>query len=140
MRQLNRQVSADLETIAHKCLQKDPAKRYATAQELADDLGRYLHGEPIVARPVGTLERVAKWVGRNRVVAALLATVAMAILAGTGLSAWFAYQSNKEAITARNAEREADEQRGQAIDNAKEARDALHAGPSRVRPVPGSLD
>jgi serine/threonine protein kinase len=59
-------VPKDLETIAAKCLEKDPARRYASAGAVADDLARYLAGEPVVARPRGPVVRLARWVGRHR--------------------------------------------------------------------------
>ena len=75
----------DVETIALKCLQKDPARRYESGTALAEDLRRFRSGETILARPVGPLARTARWCRRNPVVASLLATL-LVVLSG-GLAA-----------------------------------------------------
>jgi tetratricopeptide (TPR) repeat protein len=78
-------IARDLETICLKCLHKEPARRYATAEELADDLRRYREGEPVRARPVGRGERLLKWARRRPAVAALagcLLLAAGAVVAG----------------------------------------------------------
>ena len=72
---LNPRTPPDLETICLKCLQKSPERRYETAAALADDLDRFLRGEAITARPVGRVERCARWVRRNPTRAALLVSV-----------------------------------------------------------------
>ena len=71
----------DLETICLRCLAKDPRKRYATALELAEDLERFLAGEPIHARPVGPVERSWRWCQAHPSGAGLMAVAAMAIVA-----------------------------------------------------------
>jgi serine/threonine protein kinase/tetratricopeptide (TPR) repeat protein len=80
-RRLRAELPYDLETICLKCLQKDPGRRYPSAGELADDLGRFVNGEPIQARPATTPERVFKWAKRHPTLATLWAVSSLAVVA-----------------------------------------------------------
>lgn len=80
--QLNSQVPADLDTLCLKCLEKDPSRRFPTAAALAQELHRFLHGEPIHSRPITQWERARKWCQRNPAVASLSAPVAIVLLEG----------------------------------------------------------
>jgi WD40 repeat protein len=84
LRLLNPSIPRDLETITLKCLEKEPSRRYQTAQELADELGRFLRGEPIHARPVTPPERLWRW-GRRKPVLALL-IVLLHVVGAAGLA------------------------------------------------------
>jgi tetratricopeptide (TPR) repeat protein len=92
LREFDATIPRDVETIALKCLEKEPAKRYASGKELADDLTRFLLDSPIVARRATAPERIVRWCRRNTAVAALggaavmLLIVALAILAISNLA------------------------------------------------------
>src|SRR5262249_14373032 len=105
-RRLNDKVPRDLETICLKAMAKAPARRYATAQELADDLRRWLNGEPIRARPVGRVERLGRWCRRNPVATSLLVAVTLGSAFGlTHLSQLSSYLMRESAL--ESAEQEA---------------------------------
>jgi WD40 repeat protein/tRNA A-37 threonylcarbamoyl transferase component Bud32 len=106
-----RQLDRDLETITLKCLSKDKTHRYATAEALAEDLERWLRGEPISARPAGKLERVVKYIKRKPVTAALAASLLallFLILIGGPLIAMREYGLRREIeVNAQKAEKAA---------------------------------
>ena len=79
-RKLNPSIPADLETIALKCLEKEPARRYSSAQELAADLGRFLHHEPVSARPISTTARALRWCKRKPLATGLIALATILVL------------------------------------------------------------
>ena len=79
-RLLNPGVPRDLQTICTKCLEKDPKRRYASAQELADELGRFLRDEPIQARPIAPAGKLARWCRRNPALASAVGVGAALLL------------------------------------------------------------
>jgi len=89
-------VDSDLEALTLKCLEKDPKKRYASAQELSDDLDRYARGEPISARPIGPLGRSWRWCKRKPGKAALVAMV-LVVLFAVPLSVYGLVMAEREA-------------------------------------------
>jgi WD40 repeat protein len=90
-RQLNPEVPRDLETVWLQCLRKEPSRRYDSAQEMADELQRYLRGEPVRARPLGAFGRAWRWARRNPGIATLATIISLLLTAlaiGGTLSAW----------------------------------------------------
>lgn len=81
-RQRNPNLPLDLDAIILKCLHRDPARRYASARELADDLARYVEGRPVQARPLNTAQRMARWARREPRLAATLLLAIGALLGG----------------------------------------------------------
>jgi hypothetical protein len=152
-RKLNSRVPRDLETIGLKCLQKRPERRYATATDLAADLRRWLDGNPILARPVGRFERLARWSQRNPVIAGLSLALTFVVLGGLVASTYAAMtlaKQNRE-LTLANGRASREEQL--ALRNLYDARmnllqinwDNNRIGPclellSQTRPRPGETD
>lgn len=81
-RRLNSKIPRDLETVALKCLEKNPSRRYASAETLAADLRRWLDGRPITARPVSPVVHARRWCRRQPVVAILAATLVLTLIGG----------------------------------------------------------
>jgi WD40 repeat protein/tetratricopeptide (TPR) repeat protein/tRNA A-37 threonylcarbamoyl transferase component Bud32 len=141
-RRVNDKIPADLETICLKAMAKEPVKRYPTAGALAEDLHRFLRGEPILARPVGRTERLWRWTRRNPVLAGLTAGVFVLLAAtatATSVGYWnvsranrameeqrdLAVQRGAEAVRLRDdearAHRQADDERRQARENLRQS-------------------
>ena len=106
-RMLNANVPRDLETICLKCLEKDPGRRYHSAQALAEDLERFLEGEPILARPISTSGKVWRWCHRNPRLAGALGMILMLLITvavGSTVAAFrIAEARNAEEIERRRA-------------------------------------
>lgn len=143
---LNPNVDRDLDTICLKCLEKDPSRRYGSAEALATDLDRWRCHEPILARPSTPLERTAKWIRRNRGAFAALSVIALLLAAGTSVSTWLALKESKawkeefkQRIVAQNAQaqaivmqKKAEAATMQADANLRQAEWLVYAGKLRL--------
>jgi serine/threonine-protein kinase len=101
----HRPLPPDLDAIVLMALRKEPDRRYAAAGQLADDLGRYLRGEPVRARPDTAGYRLRKFVTRHRGAVALAALVAALLLGATGFS-WQQARARSDALAVAEAERD----------------------------------
>ncbi|MGA2255324.1 MAG: serine/threonine-protein kinase [Thermoguttaceae bacterium] len=127
-RKLQTRIPRDLETICLKCMEKDPARRYATAGELAEDLKRSLDNRPIRARPAGRLGRLWRWSKRQPVVALLTVTLAISLILGTCVSTYFAVEawSRAKVETVLRYEAERQTRLAEALRLAGESREMLN--------------
>ncbi len=109
---LRRMLAGDLDMIALKALRKEPARRYASAEQLAVDIRCYLEGKPVTARPDTLTYRTSKFIGRH--VAALLgsALVTLGLVTATGVTAWHAHVARRERAAAEQANAESQEVTG----------------------------
>jgi WD40 repeat protein/serine/threonine protein kinase len=133
-RLLNPGLPRDLETICLKCLEKEPKKRYRTAQALAEEVDRFLLDEPILARPVSRRERVWRWCTRKPALAGSLAALVVAMAAGMAGVTWqwrrAEQNAGNEAAQRQRADRErehAEQQRQRAEREELTARRYLYA-------------
>jgi hypothetical protein len=140
-RDLDPRVPRDLETIVLKAMNKDPARRYPTAADMADDLRRFLEDRPIRARPAGAAERLAKWARRHPALAGLLLGVLLVTALGfAGVSSALVYalagwsEADQQRHRADGARQTAQDAREQEAGQRRRAEASLHlARMARVR-------
>ncbi len=116
-RSLNDGIPRDLETIILKSMQKDPARRYDSAGELQQDLQRYLNGQPISARPIGSIERGVRWCRRYPLIAGLCAAVLALCVSVASVSSYAALrisESRDDAVSAKDKAQQSASRRGRA--------------------------
>src|SRR5205814_6077268 len=116
------EIDQDLDWIVMRCLEKDRARRYETANGLASDIQRHLNSEPVVACPPSKLYRFQKMVRRNKVAFTATAAVSAALLIGFGVATWMFFQERSAKQEQERLRQLADAARNQAKEDAKNAR------------------
>jgi tetratricopeptide (TPR) repeat protein len=132
-RSIDARIPRDLETIVMKAIDKDVRRRYQSADEMAEDLQRFVNDEPIKARRIGSAERLGRWCRRNPAVAGLMAAVLLLMAAGTAVSTWQAVVANRARaeLAAKNDELTDEQAKVQArFDMAMKAIALFHTGVS----------
>ena len=112
LRRLDESIPMDLDTISLKCLEKNPDRRFQTAIEFADELDRFLNGHPIHSRPISTTTRFLKWVQRHRLLASLVAVLALtniALIISMGRFATAITQAEQKAAAAEKSKQQTEE-------------------------------
>ncbi|MCA9248427.1 MAG: protein kinase, partial [Planctomycetales bacterium] len=134
-RELSRSIPLDLETICLKCLEKEPGRRYQSAQALADDLDRFLQGKPILARPLGPVSHAVRWCRRNP---GLSAATALALVCIVSLFVVLAAANRRDRAALANVA-QAQEEANASFRQAREAVDTLltHASENVLLNQPG---
>ena len=123
-RKLNRSVPKDLETIILKCLEKETARRYQSAELLSEELSRWLKGKPILARPVSRIERGWRWCKNNRLAAGLVSVVAISLMVGLIASLLFASYAENQAKIFETQNEKLSQANQQLVASEKQIREA----------------
>ena len=134
---MNRHIPKDLSTICLKCLERDPSGRYATAQAVADEFGRYLEGLPIVARPITPFEKIARWAKRKPALAGVAALTVVLAIGGPVTAVVIESQRRRlsELVTEKNNLIERNEgERRQLIATSADQRTQLDRWEGRANP------
>jgi serine/threonine protein kinase/Flp pilus assembly protein TadD len=124
-RRLNKPIPAELETIVLKAMEKNPAERYATAQELADDLRRFLEDKPIRAKRPTVLQRAVKWCRRHKSAMRAVAVILILAVVGLAASTWLIWLEKEQTKVALANAKANGERAQQNLDTARQILDAF---------------